>query len=458
MNMFTHIMMFGWIPVVFGLFSKLPPRRAVISAFIFAWLFLPMAKYEIPGLPDYTKMSATCWGVFISAAIFDTERLLSFRPRLMDLPMLIWCICPLFSSLSNDLGLYDGISAALNQTMSWGSPYIIGRIYFNDLNSIKEFAIGIFIGCIIYMPLCWYEMRMSPTLHHTFYGFTQHYFLQSYRYGGWRPMVFMSHGLAVGVWMVSGSLIGLWLWISGGFKKIMGISIGFVNWILLLTSMLCRSTGAIGLFILGMGALFYAKRFKSKIIVICLALLPIIYLPVRATGYWDGDNLCHFLYDHFNKQRALSLYTRFDNENSLTEKARLHPVFGWGGWGRARVYDEQGNDVSVTDSLWIISFGNHGVVGLCSLTISILLPIITIMRRYNAAVWFHPKLIPAITLSMLVCLYMIDNLLNSMINPIYMVAAGGIISLEREFLDEKDTVKLINKIPWIRTQYKPRFI
>ena len=33
------------------------------------------------------------------------------------------------------------------------------------------------------------------------------------------------------------------------------------------------------------------------------------------------------------------------------------PVFGWGGWGRSRLHDDQGRDVSVTDGLCIISAG-----------------------------------------------------------------------------------------------------
>ncbi len=458
MNIFAHIMMFSWIPIVIGIFLKFPPRRAVIASFIFAWLFLPMVKYDVPGFPDYTKMSATCWGVFIAAAIFDSQRLINFRPRLLDLPMLIWCICPLFSSLSNDLGLYDGIAAALDQTMSWGFPYIIGRIYFTDLESVKELAIGILIGGIIYMPFCWYEIRMSPTLHHTVYGFTQHSFAQTYRYGGWRPMVFMSHGLAVGIWMISASLIGMWLWMSGGVKKFMGIPMGLLNWSLIFTSILCRSTGAIGLFILGTGALFFAKKFNTRILVICLALMPVIYLPVRATGYWDGDNLCHFLYDNFNQERALSLYERFYNENLLTEKARERPVFGWGGWGRSRIYDDEGKDIVLTDSLWIITFGTYGIIGLSALTISILLPVIIIMGRYNVREWFHPDVIPAVSLSMLVCLYMIDNLLNSMSNPIYIVASGGIIGLAYELFHTNDKVNDYEEEPWIVNQYRPRFI
>jgi hypothetical protein len=32
----------------------------MLTSYLFAWLFLPMAGYKVEGLPDYTKTSATC--------------------------------------------------------------------------------------------------------------------------------------------------------------------------------------------------------------------------------------------------------------------------------------------------------------------------------------------------------------------------------------------------------------
>ena len=51
MTILVPIALFGWIPVVLMIFSLLPPRRAVIAAFISAWLFLPMAGYSDSGVP-----------------------------------------------------------------------------------------------------------------------------------------------------------------------------------------------------------------------------------------------------------------------------------------------------------------------------------------------------------------------------------------------------------------------
>src|SRR5438067_1065195 len=197
MGFLVPVTLFGWIPFVLFLFMILPPRRAVITAFLAAWLFLPMAGYSIHGLPDYTKMSATAMGVVMAAAIFDADRLLSFRPRWVDIPMFTFILSPAVSSYLNGLGLYDGCSEIVRGFVTWGLPYVIGRVYFCDLEGARELAIGLFLGGLVYVPLCWFEIRVSPQLHRWVYGFHAHAFVQEIREGGFRPTVFMQHGLMV---------------------------------------------------------------------------------------------------------------------------------------------------------------------------------------------------------------------------------------------------------------------
>jgi hypothetical protein len=458
MTLLVPIMMFGWIPIVVGLFSKLPPRRAVITSFLFAWLFLPMASYHVTGFPAYTKMSATCCGVFIGAAIFDYKRIVSFRPKLIDLPTIIWCLCPFISSLTNGLGIHDGFSAVFVQTVTWGFPYIIGRLYFTDLESLNEFAIGIFIGGLIYMPLCLYEIRMSPQLHSMFYGFTQHSFAQTIRSGGYRPMVFMEHGLMVGIWMISSSFIGVCLWVSGPLKKIWNIPMVWLVGPLIFTSILCKSTGAILLLIAGIGIFYATRKFSTKSLILILLLIPAVYLPLRASGTWNGYGLTNFIYSNFSRERALSLYTRFYNENALSGKALEKPLFGWGRWGRSRIYDENGGDTSITDSLWVITLGENGLTGLISLTLSLLLPIVILLRLYDIKDWFRPEIAAASSLAILLGIYMIDNLVNAMTNPIFMVTAGGIISIVKQpVMTSKFPTECIETIR-VRPAFQPRFL
>ena len=183
-TLFVDFVLIGWIPLVSVLFMFLSPRRAVISAFIIGWLFLPPGVgYSFPGLPSYNKLTALSFGVVMLALLFDHHRMLAFRPRWFDVPMAIFCLSPFASSLSNGLGAYDGISAVVKGLCFWGLPYTIGRIYINDLESLRELAIGIMVGGLVYVPMCLYEVRMSPQLCNLVYGYRLADFRQVERWG-----------------------------------------------------------------------------------------------------------------------------------------------------------------------------------------------------------------------------------------------------------------------------------
>ncbi len=431
MSFLVPLVMFSWIPLVLYFFIRFPAQRAVIISFILAWLFLPQAEYPIPGLPDYTKMAGTCYGIMLAAVIYDFGRLNSFKFGWLDLPMLIWCLCPFASSISNGLGAYDGLSAVLNQTMTWGVPYFLGRIYLNNLSGLRQLATGILMGGLIYVPLCLYEIRMSPQLHSMIYGFFPHSFAQTIRYGGYRPQVFMKHGLEVGMWMMAATLIGIWLWKTGVITQIWDIPISWLVSALLVTFVLVKSTGAYFLLLLGIAILFVSWQFRTAILIFFLIASMSSYLAQNAlTETYITDQIVASLEGFVPQERLQSLEFRFDNEELLADKARERIVFGWGGWGRNRVYDYNWAgelvDISVTDSLWIIAFGANGLVGLSSLFLSFFLPIIGFVKRYPATFWLNRKVAPAAVVAVILILYMLDCLLNSMVNPIFALACGGI--------------------------------
>ena len=115
--------------------------------FLGAWLFLPNAIYPYEGLPDYTKLFATCAGIMLAVFIFDFKRLVAFRPKWIDIPMLIWCLVPLGASITNfglRVGFRDGLSEMLGQIILWGVPYFLGRIYFTEWEPTTRFGQGIY--------------------------------------------------------------------------------------------------------------------------------------------------------------------------------------------------------------------------------------------------------------------------------------------------------------------------
>jgi hypothetical protein len=419
------IMLFGWIPVVLLLFAILPPRRAVIISFVFAWLFLPLAGYGIPGLPDYTKRTATCLGILLGTVAFHSSSLLALRPRWVDLPMVTYClVCPIVSSLTNGLGLYDGCSAALGYVTTWGLPYLIGRIYFTRLEHLREIAVGVVVGGLVYIPLCAFEMRMSPQLHGMVYGIKQGW--PEMAFGGYRPQVFMTCSLELSLWMTATAITGFWLWASGSLRHLNGYPFGWLVFALVITALMCMVTGPWIILVLGIGFWFALKWFNAQWIAVALILLPVLYIATRLSGTWSGDQAVNLVRKTISARRADSLEFRLRNEDVLAVKALQHPWFGWGGWGRNFATDASGRVITTVDGMWIIALGTNGLVGLVAFESALLLPLALLIRCYPVRTWRTPTLAPTAVLATLTTLYTIDCMANAMVNPIYYLVLGGV--------------------------------
>ena len=419
---------FAWIPVVLYFFSRFPAQRALIMSFVLGWLFLPLVTFPIPPFPPYTKMAATCYGILLATLIFDADRFTSFKPGWLDLPMLIWCLCPIASQVTTG---GSPISPTFNQIVTWGIPYFLGRIYLNNLEGLRQLAVGIFAGGVAYIPFCLVENAKGPILHQMVYGFQVFIdWSQAKRYGGWRPVVFMTHGLMLGVWMMTGALIGIWLWRTGVLKKLWGIPVKWLAIALTISFILCLSTGAYGYMVAGLIILFTAKWLRTALPLLVLICCLWIYIYQGTSGTFSSAQIIDTLTQVLPEERVDSLKFRFDNEELLGKQARRRVLFGWGDSGGNRIYDENGNDVSTTDSLWIIVFGTNGIVGIISWLSSLLLPPTAFtLFRYPASTWANRKVAPAAVLAVALVLYVLDCFLNAMINPVFALISGGISGL-----------------------------
>jgi hypothetical protein len=427
---FGYFVLFTLPLVIFSLFCTLPPRRAVIYSYIWGWFFLPFGGIAVHGLSEYSKLSITPLCVLFCAICFHTDRILALRPRIWDVPMFVLFICPFLSSLHNDLGVYDGFNASLSQFYFWAGAYIIGRIYFTDLESLSDLAFGFILGGLLYVPLCLYEVRMSPQLHAKLYGFSQHQFAQTIRLGGYRPSVFMQHGIALGVWMISTALVAWWLWICGTFRFRWRLPAAAWVVVLFVTVVLCRALEAAVLMLIGMAVLFAVKKIRplGQLGVLLLVLTPPVYTFVRAEHLWSGAAMVQ-LSQMISADRAHSLAFRLHNEDLLLVRAMQSPIYGWGGWDRSMATDENGRAIAVPDQYWMIALGKTGLIGLISLQAALLLPIVVLLKRVPLRYWSNPAAAPAAVLAVIVALHMWDCLLNAMVNPMFMLACGGITGL-----------------------------
>ena len=425
MPILIYITLLGWIPFCLLLFMVLPPQRAVVVGVVGGWLVLPPSGISLPGFPDYDKIMAPMVGVTLATLIFQPNRLLAFRSRWFDLPALLWCFCPLISSFVNGLGIYDGMSALFSNFDRWALPYLIGRLYFGNKEGMRELAVGIVIGGIIWILPCLFEIRMSPILLSKIYGISR---FEGMRLGSWRPFVFFSTGLELGMWMTASSLTAVWLWRCGSFKQLSRYPMG--AWflpVLLITTFFCRATGALALLIAGLTILWLCTRFGSNLLFCALLLVPPLYYAVRIPNYWSGNELVEFTETYIDEERAQSLAYRFWEENLLAKRAMLQPVWGWGGWGRNRVDEQTGRDIAPTDGMWIIFLGYYGCVGLLTWTTMMLLPSWLFVLRIPVRQWRDPTVAPMAAMATLLGLYVLDCLANGFMNLSYVLASGGLI-------------------------------
>ncbi len=422
-----------WVPVSVVIFSILPPRTAAITCLFVGWLCLPTLVIELPEVPDPDRNMVVGLGILAGSLLFDSRRWLALRPRWFDLPMVVLCLSPFFSSVSNDLGPYDGLSAVFESTVRWLPFYLVGRMYFADAAGLFALARAILIAVAVCLPLLLLEVRLSPKLHWWVYGIANSISGDGFvrGFGIWKPVLMFPHALNTASFVAAGFVCGVWFLWKKNPRTINGIAAGYwtaaAGFGLLITQVL----GGWGAAVLGIAALWTLKGLRVRLFMCVLALAPAGWMLGRGTQVVSGDGLINAVQSLAGDRRAESLTTRVDNETTLVAKAMERPLLGWGRWGRNRVYDENGKDLSLTDGLWVIQLGTAGIVGLVALVAIGTLPGLLLIKRFGPAVLNSPEMAGATALSVIVSLSLLNNVFNAFINPLALVAAGGLMAMTK---------------------------
>ncbi len=458
-NTFAFVVLLSWIPLTVVLFAWLPTVRALSVSYVAGWLLLPVVDFEIAGLPDFSKANVVFVGALLGWAVSKDARhmLGTFRLSWVDLPAGLLCVGVVVTSVLNGLGVWDGVSQAVNMICLWTGPYLLGRLAYRTADDAFELANALFIGGLCYVPLCLFELRMSPQLHNILYGFMPRRMF-SIRYGGYRPAVFLEAGLELGMWMTACCVAGFVLWHQGRLRKLGPLPTSFLLAVLMTTTVFCRATGALILLAGGLACCWTARQLRTTLPLILLLCIPIAYIGVRVAGLTNGEMLVDLARQYINDERADSVESRLTNEDLLAAKALERPWFGWGGWGRSRVYDDYGNDISVTDGRWIILLGASGIVGLVASFGTLLLPCFLAIGRCGGRLLLSRPAAPIVALIVVVALFTMDCLPNDFADPIYLLCAGAVGSMGQmgahsvrsraPFVTSAPSLPLAQRHPW----------
>ncbi len=412
-----------------GLVALLRGIKGVMTTFIIGWMFLPpTVGINLPGLPQFGKDAAVSYAVVIGVLMVESKALAAFRPKLIDLPMAIWITVPFFSSVTNGLGVPDGFSEVYLRIVSWGVPYFVGRVLIRTPSDVKTAAIAMVCAGLVAMPLALWEIRMSPQLHNWVYGFPVAKFHMAVRLGGYRPMLFMRHGLEVGLWMATASAAGLWLMIAGKHQiKLWGYKIGGFAIALFVTTILCRSLGSLILLAGTTAAALLVRSTGIRLVFVALLLTPSVYLSVRLTNTLPAEQLSSVIAT-YDSGRAKSFESRLNQEQRITDHALKRPIFGWGGSNRYRPTNEY-DETSAVDGLTMITLGKNGLVGLIALLTMNLIPSLIVVLKLRGREMARPFWAPTIAILLAVTIYSLDILFNAFATPVHIVGLGILASV-----------------------------
>jgi hypothetical protein len=435
-NWFAYVAILAWPILALILYSTTSLATATVWTVLGALLFLPShAAIKIPMIPAIDKdsvgnLAAVVGCVFVAAG----------RKRLstIGLPVAvlaaIYIISPVITSvLNNDpivagprvipgVGYYDGVSALLSQTIAF-IPFFLGLRFLCRSEDVETTLRMLVLAGLIYSLPMLFEVRMSPQLSHWIYGYFPSAYAVEMRYGGFRPVVFLGNGLIAAFFMATTFIAAAALWRTRTRAVVSlppaGISayFGFVL-------VLCKSAGAL-VYAALIGALVHWFRPKSQVrIAVLLASIAAAYPLLRMADCFPNTQLVE-LASVFNEDRAKSLEFRFDQEQRLLEHSSERIWFGWGRYGRNRLYNENGDDISVTDGQWILTVGQFGLLGFIAQFGLLTLPV---FRAWSALRYFEPVreriLIAALTL--VVALAAIEQLPNASISPWSWLLGGAL--------------------------------
>jgi len=472
-NLFAYVVLFSFPFLVVYLFRRLPLRLALIWVIFGGYMALPdRAGFNLRAIPDVDKDLLPSVMAFAMCAIAAMEARRRIRlsraggmtqvdiraksdsgfvsartrpaverdagasdvkTRRSPWITALFYVCllgPILTMVTNREPLFysSTMLRALSPQDAWGTvqstlvmllPFVLGRKYLTTADS-HMMILRVMCQMALVMSLAiLVEVRLSPQLNVWIYGFQGSSFSQHIRAGGFRPMLFLQHGLWVGVIIAMSVIAALTLYRSStGRARWMWLAVSV--W-LFITLVLSKTIGALALCILMATVVLFVPKRGKLVVAAVLAGAVAIYPTLRSAGVVPVMQV-YELAASFSSERASSLLFRLVNEDQLLARASEKPLTGWGGWDRAAIYDSlTGEKLSIADGSWVIAIGTGGWVGYIGLFGLLCLPLVILaIRRRDDMTNVTAGLL------LMLALNIVDLIPNATLTPITWLMAGAV--------------------------------
>lgn len=463
-NTLAFAVLLLWPVVVMLMFRKMTPERAFIWAILGGYMALPQATaFDFPMIPALDKVTIPNLTAYTMCVVMVGMRIVILpENRLARLFLIMMIAAPIISVFNNTdpvtfgtltygqltmvmqdaeplpgMRIYDALSALLNQLLL-ALPFFVARNLLATPQALSELLRTFVVAGLIYsVPMLW-EVRFSPQLHIMTYGFFQHDFGQMMRAGGFRPIVFMPHGLWVALFAVMTAVAALHhATIATPMQRMRTIMITVYLFIVVY---FCRSLGPLMLLLLVSGLVLFASRKMQLRVAAALGAVALIYPLLRGLGVVPTQKLVDWVASA-RPDRAQSLEFRFDNEDMLLDRAAEKPIFGWGGWGRNQVFDPMtGEMLTISDGQWIITIGQYGWFGYLGTFGLIVMPLFALWACYRrTAMPDIPR--QACVLALLLGANVLDMLPNATLVPLTWLIGGALLGHAEMVVRERRTAR-----------------
>lgn len=429
--------LFAWPVISTFLFQRYRLPVALIVTILAGFLLLPEGvSVDLSLLPALNKNTITVLSALVLALAFakrdKTSHVLPglLIPNRFAIGMICLLVFGAFMTVLTNgdplvygprylpgMQLYDAFSSVLGVIMLM-LPLILGRKYLARTQDHRLLLICLCYAGLAYSFLALFEIRMSPQINRMVYGFFPHEWRQHVRGGGFRPLVFLRHGLVLAIFF-SFCIIA-----SFGLARIIPERKGFFIftglWIMAVL-VLSNSLGGLLITLVLVPLVWWLPRSTQLLGAFVIAVAFLSYPFIRSNNIVPVDTVMSGI-ERISEERAQSFGTRLRNEDLFLEKINDRPLFGWGGWGRSRIFDERGRDLTIADGHWIIQLSIGGWARYLSEMGLFAGPIILLFLRRRR----DPISPETIVLTVILAANMVDLVPNTSLTPISLLIAGAL--------------------------------